>query len=85
MSTKKPVIDPDLSKIPEVTGDIEKAVEPFIPAKVRAGIYSVCGVIAVAATGAAEVVGGTVGEVLGIVGAAAAAVVGTTAISHIGK
>jgi len=81
----KPIIQPDPSKIPDAVGVIEHAAEPFIPAKVRATIYSVAGFVAIAAAAAAPVAGGVVGEVLSIVGAAAAAIVGTTALAHVSK
>lgn len=81
----KPIIEPDPSKIPDAVGIIEHAAEPFIPAKLRARIYVIAGFVAVAAPAAAAVAGGIVGEVLAITGAAAAAIVGSTALAHVGK
>lgn len=78
-------INPDPSKIPAAVGATEKAVERFLSPKVRAGIYAVAGVIAVVAGAAAPVFGGVVGDTLGVVAAAAAAVVGSTALSHVSK
>ncbi len=82
-----PVAAPNLSApvIDKAVTEITTAVESFIPAPIRATIYSVGGVVAVAGDALAPVFGGTVGIVLGIVGGAATALVGTLALSHIKK
>jgi hypothetical protein len=58
---------------------------PFIPAKVRAAIYTVGGLVIVGAGALAPVIGGTVGAVLEGIGAAAGAATSALALSHIGK
>lgn len=83
MST--PTIQIDPTKIPDAIGAIEKAGDPFLPPKLRAAIYAIAGFIAIAAAAAAPVVGGVIGEVLSIIGASAAAIIGTTALSHVSK
>lgn len=85
--SKPPVVAPDLSA-PTVDGAVAKiatAASPFIPAKLRAAIYTVAGLIGVATIASAPVVGGTLGDVLGGIGAAATALTSTLAVSHITK
>jgi hypothetical protein len=85
--TDAPVVKPDLSAatVDHAIVELATTAAPFIPAKVRAVIYAVGGVIVVAAGALAPVIGGTVGVVLDGVGAAAGALTSTLALSHITK
>ncbi|MEO7018358.1 MAG: hypothetical protein ABI067_17760 [Leifsonia sp.] len=85
--TDTPVVKPDLSTatVDHAIVELATTATPFIPAKVRATIYAVGGVIVVAAGALAPVIGGTVGVVLDGVGAAAGALTSTLALSHITK
>jgi hypothetical protein len=85
--TDAPVVKPDLSAatVDKAVTELGTVAAPFIPAKVRAVIYAVGGVIVVAAGALAPVIGGTIGVVLDGVGAAAGALTSTLALSHITK
>jgi hypothetical protein len=85
MST--PIVTPDLTPktVDKAAVSVTAATAPFIPAKVRAIIYSVAGLIGVVGVAIAPVLGGVAGEVAGGIGAAATAVTSTLALSHIGK
>ena len=87
MSNTTPIVNPDHSQ--EKLGEAESAIItsalPFIPAKVRATIYTVAGIVGVIALPVAAIVGGEVGTVLDDVAAAAAIVSGVTALAHINK
>lgn len=85
MTTKKPVIDVDPTKIPAAAEGVGDAVKPFIPAKVRTVVYTVGAAAAAACMAVSPALGGQVGDVLGVIGAAVAAGVGTLAVSHISK
>lgn len=61
------------------------AVAPFLPAKARAAIYVVGGLVGVVAGSAAAILGGQLGEALAIIGSAATALTGVTALSHVTK
>lgn len=79
------IVKPNASGITPAVAAVAAVAAPFIPAKIRAVIYSIAGTVSVIALALSPVLGGTVGVVLGIVGAAAAAVTTATALSHIGK
>ncbi|HEY4267538.1 MAG TPA: hypothetical protein VGM94_05030 [Galbitalea sp.] len=85
MTDPTPIVKPDLSQ--DTLGAAESAIAtsalPFIPAKVRATIYTVAGIVGVVALPVAAIVGGEVGTVLDDVAAAAAIVSGVTALAHI--
>jgi hypothetical protein len=85
--TDAPVVKPDLSAatVDKAVTDIGTAAKPFIPAKLRATIYTVGGLIGVVTIASSPVFGGTLGEVLGGIGAAATALTSTLAVSHITK
>lgn len=82
-----PVVKPDLSStsVSTAVATDAAAVAPFLSSKVRSLIYSVGGVAAVVAIATAPVVGGTVGEVLNVVGAGLTALSGGVALSHVSK
>ncbi|MET4703097.1 hypothetical protein [Frigoribacterium sp. UYMn621] len=82
-----PLIAPDLSNetVDKALVTVTETAAPFLPPKVRAAIYTVGGIVAVAAGAAAPVIGGTIGVVLESVAAAAAAVISVSALSHISK
>jgi hypothetical protein len=82
-----PLVAPDLSNktVDAALVTLTGVAVPFLPKKVRATIYAVGGIVVVAAGAVAPVVGGTIGIVLESVAAASAAVISTSALSHIGK
>jgi hypothetical protein len=83
----KPIVAPDLS--PEVIAAAETAiigeVNPYIPAKVRAAVYTAAGAIIVVFPPIAAVVGGEVGSILTAIASAAGIAASTLAVSHITK
>lgn len=85
--TKTPIVAPDLSAatVDKAVAEVTAAAKPFIPAKLRATIYTVGGLIGVVSIATAPVFGGTIGDVLGGIGAAATALTSTLAVSHITK
>lgn len=87
MSETTPIVDPNLSAgtITTAASEISNAAAPFIPAKIRAGIYSIGGLVIVVAGAVAPVVGGTVGNILDVAASAVGALVGAVAVSHVSK
>lgn len=83
----EPVVAPDLSAptINNAVTNITTAAAPFIPAKVRAAIYTVGSLVSVAAFAVAPVIGGHVGVVIDLVGGATVALNGALALSHVSK
>ena len=82
MSTT-PTIAPDPSKIVGAVTVVGTQSAPFIPAKVRAIIYAGGSALSATLEAVSPVIGGTVGLVLQISGAAIGAFVGAVAISHV--
>lgn len=87
MSETAPIVDPNLNKatIDTAVSEISNAAAPFIPAKIRAAIYSIGGLVIVVAGAVAPVVGGTVGNILDVAASAIGALVGAVAVSHVSK
>jgi hypothetical protein len=82
-----PLVAPDLSNktVDAALVTLTTASAPFLPAKVRATIYTVGGLVVVATSAVAPVVGGTIGVILESISAACAAVISATALGHINK
>ena len=82
---RRPLVDLDLT--PEVVDhaatETLTVTAPFMSPKVRARIYSIAGATGVIYIAAAPLVGGIIGDALGLIGAAAAAASSVTALSHI--
>lgn len=87
MSDSKPIINPDVSPeaVAKAASDTAQAASPFLPAKARAIIYAVAGAIGLASPSVGLVLGGQVGDALIVIGAAATAITGVTALSHVSK
>jgi hypothetical protein len=81
MST--PIVSPDVAEIDPAIATVVTKVAPFIPAKVRATIYTISGIVGVIAAATAPVVGGTVGVVLDVIGGAATVLASSVALSHV--
>ncbi|MFE4469563.1 hypothetical protein ACFRFH_12180 [Leifsonia sp. NPDC056824] len=83
----EPVVAPDLSEktVDTAVAQLGTVAGPFIPAKVRATIYTVGTLVTVGAVAIAPVIGGHIGSVIDLIGSAAAALTGALAISHISK
>ncbi len=79
----EPIIAPDVTQIEPAVATIVNA--SFVPQKVRVGIYSVAGSVGLVAGPVGLAIGGQVGIVLEAIGAGCIALVGGTALSHIGK
>lgn len=79
------LVSPDLSpaNVDQLATVLTEQLGPFIPKKARAVVYATAGLIAVVAPSIGLVVGGTVEIILIGVGAAAAAIAGTMALSHL--
>lgn len=82
-ATVAPKVAFDVTKLDGAIATVVTVADPFIPAKVRASIYVIGTVAATALEAVAPVVGGTVGVVVQISGAALAALVGAIALSHV--
>lgn len=82
-----PLVAPDLSAktVDTAVTELATAANPFIPAKVRAAIYTVGSFVSVAAFAVAPVVGGHIGVVVDLIGGATVALTGALAISHVSK
>lgn len=83
LATQKPLVDPDPTQLEPALEGVLVNAGPFLPAKVRAAIYGVGTPIGAACVAVAPLVGGTIGDVLGIAGAAVVAALGATALSHV--
>jgi hypothetical protein len=84
-STPTPVVKPDLSpeSVSTAVGTSASAVAKFIPTSVRATLYSVGAAAAVVAIAVAPVLGGTVGEIVNVVGVGLSALANAVAVSHV--
>lgn len=82
-----PTVAPDLSSatVDKAVSQLATAATPFIPAKVRATIYTVGGLVIVGAGAVAPVIGGTVEVVLNGISAAVGALTAALAVSHVTK
>jgi hypothetical protein len=84
-TTPAPLVTPDLSAatVDKAVSEIGAASVPFIPAKVRAALYTVGGLVSVVAGASALVIGGVVGRDLDLIGSAAGTLVAVLAVSHV--
>jgi hypothetical protein len=87
VAAPEPIVAPDLSAatVDKAVTALATAAGPFIPAKIRATIYTVGSLVSVAAFAVAPVIGGHVGVVVDLVGGASVALTGALAISHVNK
>jgi hypothetical protein len=85
-ATPAPLVAPDLSAatVSTAVSELTTASAPFIPAKIRAVIYTVGGLVAVASGAVALVIGGVIGRDLDLIGSAAGVVVAVLGVSHVG-
>lgn len=85
-ATPAPLVATDLSAatVDTAVSELATASAPFIPKKIRAVIYTVGGLVAIAAGAVALVIGGVIGRDLDLIGSAAGVVVAVLGVSHVG-
>ena len=83
--SRTPIVQPNVTRetVAEAASEAATAAAPFLPRKVRATIYSIAVAIGLAAPALGIVLGGQIGDGLIVMGAAATAITGATALSHI--
>jgi hypothetical protein len=83
--SRSPIVNPNLTSdaVAEAAKDTATAAAPFLPKRARAVIYGVAGAIGLAAPSVGIVLGGQLGDGLIVIGAAATAITGVTALSHV--